>query len=807
MIVFHECQIMAIMSLAASESNVGCSEGLPPVKLLGNRANASIIDAMSLYHFSMKTRYFLERAELLKRQDEPDTGRAFDFVRLKVREYWIRAMGRYPRMFACEDVLPLCQGKEFLDALESLKGALGRGRTSDAHLSLARDICASTLEVAKADGMVDYSPLVDVLKELRSAAMARCRSRLVRDFRHRGLEMLAQAEILDDAAGKRLDSLREQFSLDEHQMEIVLAAWLGKHDSQAESLVDLLLEKLPGSNSYASAAPVILRTLTGIPSLEMEKYLDRNSQLRQLGLLDNDLDLESEIVEFLDGRVSGNLQERYFRLWAGEPVPLEELKPNSIDMDMLYEMCKHRNLEQGVNVLLYGMEGTGKTELSHALSAKLGIPLYIVGEDSQAIREEKALMEKDRVIRYRLRALHVALSQTAKERCALLMDEADTVLGVSEKGMLNHLLDKSHGLVIWIANSLEGAEKSTLRRFDYSLYFGPLEAKQRQRVWESVAKKQKAQGVLTVEEIQEISRESPVMAGGATQAVIHAKRLLEAKSGLSPSLVARRVAQSQARLLGIDEPLSRPELGLENAYACEALNIKGDLREVCESVRGFYAYADSESSFKGTLGILLWGAPGTGKTEFARFLAKENNRELVTLRASDILGCYVGETEKRIRELFRSAEERKAVLFIDEADGLLRTREGASKGWEVTQVNEMLVRMERYAGVLVAATNFPSSLDSASRRRFAWRLGFDYLRADGIALLWERFFEKAPLEREVLRLSSLSPGDFAAVHRRLRFLPKALEDGARIARELRLEADGKEEKVDRVMGFSAKEAC
>ena len=71
------------------------------------------------------------------------------------------------------------------------------------------------------------------------------------------------------------------------------------------------------------------------------------------------------------------------------------------------------------------------------------------------------------------------------------------------------------------------------------------------------------------------------------------------------------------------------------------------------------------------------------------------------------------------------------MLFFDEIDSVLRTREGAVRSWEVSQVNEILARMEGFRGIFVAATNYLASLDPAVLRRFTFKLAFGYLdRAD-----------------------------------------------------------------------------
>jgi SpoVK/Ycf46/Vps4 family AAA+-type ATPase len=172
----------------------------------------------------------------------------------------------------------------------------------------------------------------------------------------------------------------------------------------------------------------------------------------------------------------------------------------------------------------------------------------------------------------------------------------------------------------------------------------------------------------------------------------------------------------------------------------------------------------------------LYGPPGTGKTALAAHIAKCIDRPLLKRRASDLLGAYIGETEQAIARMFREAEQEGAVLCLDEADGFLRERRGAMHSWEVSQVNELLVRLEEFDGVFVASTNLMDSLDAAALRRFDFKLRFDWLdlpqRRQLLAHYVQRFGLRADMEedertRELATLDYLAPGDFAALSRRL----------------------------------------
>jgi SpoVK/Ycf46/Vps4 family AAA+-type ATPase len=204
--------------------------------------------------------------------------------------------------------------------------------------------------------------------------------------------------------------------------------------------------------------------------------------------------------------------------------------------------------------------------------------------------------------------------------------------------------------------------------------------------------------------------------------------------------------------------------------------------------------------------ICLYGAPGSGKTALAHFIAREIDVPIITKRASDILSPYVGETEQRLARAFQQAEKEEAILLLDEADSFLTDRRSARNSWEVTAVNEMLQQMERFKGLFVASTNLMQRLDEASLRRFALKIKFDYLRPDQ---RWRLFLEQvqrlrqsehAELRHALDQLINLTPGDFATVRRQSTLLGTKLSARDWIER-LRSESRAKHDGSSRPIGF------
>jgi SpoVK/Ycf46/Vps4 family AAA+-type ATPase len=176
--------------------------------------------------------------------------------------------------------------------------------------------------------------------------------------------------------------------------------------------------------------------------------------------------------------------------------------------------------------------------------------------------------------------------------------------------------------------------------------------------------------------------------------------------------------------------------------------------------------------------LCLYGPPGTGKTAYARWLAEQMGVPLLTQRASDLMSKWLGENEKNIARAFKQAEQEGAPLLIDEIDSFLQDRRGAQRSWEVSQVNEMLTQMESFSGVFIASTNLMQGLDQAALRRFDLKVKFDFLKSEQACELLRRYCLKLEIDppqpeqlAKMMRLTQLTPGDFAAVARQNRFRP------------------------------------
>jgi len=120
-------------------------------------------------------------------------------------------------------------------------------------------------------------------------------------------------------------------------------------------------------------------------------------------------------------------------------------------------------------------------------------------------------------------------------------------------------------------------------------------------------------------------------------------------------------------------------------------------------------------------GVMLYGSPGTGKTLLAKAVANESDANFYYIGGPEIISKYVGESEERLRKLYKEAQENApSIIFIDELDAIAPKREEVIGEVEKRLVSQMLTLMDglkaRGEVIVIGATNRPDSLDPALRR-------------------------------------------------------------------------------------------
>ncbi|MEM2168961.1 MAG: CDC48 family AAA ATPase [Candidatus Bathyarchaeia archaeon] len=151
--------------------------------------------------------------------------------------------------------------------------------------------------------------------------------------------------------------------------------------------------------------------------------------------------------------------------------------------------------------------------------------------------------------------------------------------------------------------------------------------------------------------------------------------------------------------------------------------LKEEIRKIREMVELPLKYPElfERLGIEAPKGVLLYGPPGTGKTLLAKAVANETNAAFFSISGPEIMSKYYGESEERLREIFRQAEENApSIIFIDEIDAIAPKREEVTGEVEKRVVAQLLALMDglkpRGRVVVIGATNRPNALDPALRR-------------------------------------------------------------------------------------------
>ncbi len=145
------------------------------------------------------------------------------------------------------------------------------------------------------------------------------------------------------------------------------------------------------------------------------------------------------------------------------------------------------------------------------------------------------------------------------------------------------------------------------------------------------------------------------------------------------------------------------------------------------------------------LRALFYGPPGTGKTFTASLIGIATEQPVYRVDLSMVVSKYIGETEKNLANLFDKAENKKWILFFDEADALFGKRtqtKDAHDRFANQEVSFLLQRVESYNGLVVLASNLSSNVDAAFSRRFEQIIHFPLPRKKERYLIWKKGLPK-----------------------------------------------------------------
>jgi hypothetical protein len=459
------------------------------------------------------------------------------------------------------------------------------------------------------------------------------------------------------------------------------------------------------------------------------------------------------------------------KIGSGRPARLLEE-----DLVLAIRLLRHA-AEPGVNLLLYGDASLEKRQLLRDIVAGSGRTPWRMRRFDDAPREVlpsltfvafQLLAAKDPaavlVIERPSEVLHTAPSQFLRAIFGIELPEDDSL------PFDDNLLSTNPVPAIWLTSDIASLPDDTIARF---VFHAPL--KKAAREAQELAIRERLKKLRLSKAVTAQIMKLDGISGAQLESAVKASRLINAADRTErDQVIVQAIRRSQRALSRELTEAFKPSV---TRYSLEYLNTSG--RFTPQQI--LYSFRRRP---KGSM--LLYGPPGTGKTQFTEHLASELNLQLVNKSASALLSKWLGDSEKNIAAAFEEAAAEDAILFFDEGDSFLRSRERAQHSWEVTQTNELLQRMERFDGIVVVATNLFRDLDAAALRRFTFKIEFREL---DMSQRWMMFVAEAGLadtaasldaetreswEKRLLFMKYLTPGDFATVKRQCLVLDTSL---------------------------------
>lgn len=583
---------------------------------------------------------------------------------------------------------------------------------------------------------------------------------------------------------KNIDLLAEVLYLSETDREILTFLHVAQNDEVISELATGIIDKEPGRMvpllSWFLGKPSEVGAI--VEAMKVKAPLISNGIVVTEDLFEAEAHgLDTSVFPMIHGAFQELLPllnldaESIAETKLGKPVTatleVSDFSDLSVEIEKIKTVIKNavKKGEKGVNILLYGPAGGGKTELAKAIAADLGMDMFAIGENDEDDMPES---KPDSAARQRVGELLQAHSFLKDKKGVLLFfDEIEDLLNkgtdsdkkadTHSKIIANRLLENNPVVTIWAGNDPDKFHESFRQRFSCSVYVGYPPVMKRMAIWKRQAEIQGA--ALPEKDMLTLSRRYQAPA----RMVANAIRVASLSEDISVQGIEATLRESSRIAYGHVEEIES-QGGVSNHFRRSLFNY--DVKK-----HNYVSEIIASGASPRPYSIMMTGAPGSGLKNFGRFLAEKGSMNPFEFDMRQIAAASpMSSPSANIRKVFMIATDNRGLLIISNLDALCENPENPSGKWQ-RDLSLLFADAVSHHELPVIVSSYVPDLQVPDYMQDVFSLDFkvNTLDQEMCAKAYEEYFGSKAENIEFPQ--GLVPGDFARASHALK---KDLNGGA-----------------------------
>lgn len=524
-----------------------------------------------------------------------------------------------------------------------------------------------------------------------------------------------------------------------------------------ERLLVNMVEELPSEIDITDNEEFFLDEDGPVPTIRTKEEMENRQKERGRYSLSINLGGDDDEEEF-----TPEITDITYEDLGGLEEEIRMVK-ESVEIPFKYpEVFEHLGISPYKGILFYGPPGTGKTHLAKAVANEAEMSFYTVNGPEIF---DKYFGESERKLR--------EIFEIAKKNAPAIIffDEIDSIAAkrgdsaseVHYNKIVTQLLTLMDGMnqreqviIMAATNRLNSLDPALRRpgRFDFEIYVSPPDEMGREEILQIHSRNMPLSDDV---DLCQLAKTLYGYVGADISALCKEAALFALRRHIKD--IEIELADPESIVVSMDDFKQAknkivPTAGREvlsfkpNVNWTDVMGLGPTKIELEKKLIKPWLMRDKYKGIRRIKGVLFYGPSGVGKTYLSKALASELGMNVISLKGSDVLSKFHGDSPSKLRKFFEKARElAPCMMIIDEIDAITSSRETNKSGADL--VNELLSQMDGYDELtdvlVVGTTNYVESIDHAVLRagRFDLKIKIPYPSSDEIRILIQYYLDKS----------------------------------------------------------------